>query len=78
MAKGKPCKNPACSEYPYYGVAPHVCYFRMGKKIGQSKMLPRSKWPRNFLPEEGGKCGVYYCPTCLYGMPPKPKRRGKR
>lgn len=69
--KGK-CTNKECGEFPYYGVGPHTCYFRRGPqfKIGQSKMMPRSKWPKNFVSEaEGAKTGVWYCPVCLWGKP---------
>ncbi len=68
----EPCANPDCSEYPYYGVAPHECYFKRGPdfKIGQSLPLPRNEWPKNFRPDpDGDSCGMYYCPVCLSGMP---------
>lgn len=38
--------------YPYYGVGPHVCGWRMGKPVvGHSKGLPASEWPDNFQPD---------------------------
>lgn len=86
MSARKPCKNPDCDVYPYYGVAPHICFFRRGKqfKMGQSKLLPRNKWPRYFVEDtsEGSKpgylpCGTYHCPKCLAGVPKKPKRKGR-
>lgn len=74
----KPCKNADCKVFPYYGVAPHKCYYKKGPEftIGQSDVLPVETWPENFVPdlEEGETaetvkhpCGVYYCPECLQG-----------
>lgn len=72
------CSDPECGAYPYYGVAPHECFYKRGAEftIGQSIGLPPSQWPPNFVPdlEEGetaetvaypNACGVYYCPTCV-------------
>lgn len=65
------CDNPDHDAYPLYGVAPHKCFYKIGKKIGQSEILPQSKWPDNFTPdpdipkdelEKYGACGVYTCP----------------
>lgn len=62
--------------YPYYGVAPHLCYYTLGKPIGESEQVERSMWPANFEwdPESGepdareGKspgAGVYtHCLKC--------------
>ena len=58
--------------YPYYGVAPHVCGFRLGLPvIGSSKELPQTEWPANYAhdgaPNEGGYPGngVYtHCMSC--------------
>lgn len=76
------CKNPDCNFYPHYGVAPHKCYYKLGKDkiIGQSQLLPVSEWPKNFIPDLGEgetaetlkypkACGTYYCPECLKGYP---------
>jgi hypothetical protein len=76
------CLNPDCGLHPYYGVAPHECYYKKGPEymIGQSTLLPQSQWPDNFVldlepgedPETGAypnACGVYYCPACLAGHP---------
>lgn len=56
--------------YPHYGVAPHECYFRLGKQIGRSKFLSKSDWPENFTPdaETNNECGIYrFCPYCNAG-----------
>lgn len=38
--------------YPYYGVGPHICGWRMGKPVvGHSKGLPKQDWPENFQPD---------------------------
>jgi hypothetical protein len=76
------CTNPDCGLYPYYGVAPHECFYKKGPDhtIGQSTLLPPSEWPRGFVLDlEPGEdpatvaypnaCGVYYCPDCLAGCP---------
>jgi hypothetical protein len=76
------CKNPECGDYPYYGVAPHECFYKRGAEftIGQSLVKPVNEWPDNFALEvlKGEKpedvkypnaCGVYYCPDCKRGMP---------
>jgi hypothetical protein len=76
------CAAPDCNLYPYYGVAPHICFYKRGDEfsIGQSIGLPPSQWPDNFVPDlEPGEtaetvaypnaCGVYYCPACKHGMP---------
>lgn len=81
------CSNPECGEYPYYGVAPHECFYKKGPEftVGQSTLLPRAHWPDSFvldlMPGEDPEtvaypsaCGVYYCPDCRAGMaaPPAP------
>jgi hypothetical protein len=57
--------------YPYYGVAPHQHDMaKTGTFLGSTVLEPPSKWPKNFRPDpEGDSCGMYYCPTCLSGMP---------
>lgn len=75
------CANPACDDYPYYGVAPHECFYKKGAEFmpGQSTLLHRHEWPSNFVLDiEPGEdpatieypnaCGVYYCPTCEHGL----------
>lgn len=77
------CADPEHDFYPYYGVAPHECYYKKGPefRIGESTIHPVSEWPDNFVVElEPGEtaeqaqaasaCGVYYCSTCKAGMPP--------
>jgi hypothetical protein len=42
------CGYPNSAEclFPYYGVAPHICFYKMeGKKIGESTLLPTSSYP---------------------------------
>lgn len=40
------------SIYPYYGVAPHNCGWRLGHpEIGTSQQLPEFMWPENFKPD---------------------------
>lgn len=34
-----------------YGPAPHNCYYKINKQIGQSKLKPLSEYPDNFLPD---------------------------
>lgn len=75
------CRNEECNLYPYYGVAPHECFYKRGEEftIGQSLLKPKEEWPDNFRldiePGEDpaiikypGACGVYYCPDCKKGM----------
>lgn len=73
-----------CDDFPYYGVAPHECYWRKpggfeGNKLGTSTVNPLENWPDNFLAEINpnvdiksqlsyGLCGIYYCPACKRGM----------
>jgi hypothetical protein len=85
------CANPECGEYPYYGVAPHECFYKKGPEytVGQSTLLPRNEWPDNFVLDlEPGEdpatvrypsaCGTYYCPTCRAGMPAQGIEAGGR
>ena len=66
--------------FPYYGVAPHRCGFRMGKPaLGFSEELPQSEWPKNYQhegePNPGGYPGggIYtHCLAC--GAPGKDGR----
>ena len=60
------------SIYPYYGVGPHVCGWRMGKPvIGHSVGTPVSEWPENFVPDpeygeqDDGKPSVGAWTHCL-------------
>lgn len=78
------CSHPDCSYYPYYGVAPHECYWRKeggfeANPLGTSTIEPLEKWPENFLAEidlaadvelqlSWGLCGVFVCPTCGSGI----------
>ena len=63
--------------YPYLGAAPHECFFRLGLEVGQSRELPESEWPENFIldPDEGPatgypRLGVYtHCLHCGAGEP---------
>lgn len=69
---------PSCDDgtggcaYPYYGVAPHTCFYKLGTAPGTSQELPESEWPDTFVldPEEGPatgypRCGTYLrCPEC--------------
>jgi len=79
------CKNEECDIYPYYGVAPHECFFRkeggFKNSLGTSTIKPHSKWPDNFLAEvnpnkpineqlKNGLCGIYFCPSCKSGVKP--------
>lgn len=73
------CTNPQCEQWPVYGVAPHTCYWKLGKQIGQSELAAQHNWPDNFVLElEPGEkiedvkypnaTGIYFCPTCKRGM----------
>lgn len=61
--------------YPYYGVAPHICGYKLGKPVlGHSVEAPREEWPANFKvdgdPNPGGYPvqGVYtHCLACGRG-----------
>ena len=60
---GEPC-------FPSYGVAPHVCHFKIGRPMGGSVFLPESDWPDNFKPDpDNPGCGTYWCPKCGHGKP---------
>lgn len=64
------------SAFPYYGVAPHQCFYALGLQPGQSRELPESEWPENFVldPEAGPatgfpRCGTYtHCLHCGAGI----------
>jgi hypothetical protein len=50
------------SVYPYYGAAPHICGWRLGKPmVGHSVTAPREEWPENFRedPEHPSTPGQY-------------------
>lgn len=82
-----PC-NDECDNYPYYGVAPHECFWRKpggfeGNKLGTSTIDPVNTWPKNFYAEIveeqtvtqqmlGSLTGVYYCPCCMSGAGDSP------
>jgi len=56
--------------YPDYGVAPHECYYKKpGGQVGDSTLLPKSEWPKNFV--EDVDCpglGIYtHCLNCGAG-----------
>lgn len=55
--------------YPFYGVAPHICHWKIGTPIGQSVLLPKEQWPENFRPDqEVDGLGVYtHCLNCGRG-----------
>ena len=69
--------------YPYYGVGPHVCGWRLGKPVvGHSEGIPASEWPENFQPDpehgdqDDGKppLGVWtHCMHCGAGKEPTPQ-----
>lgn len=76
------CINDECDNYPYYGCAPHECYFKkpggFDNPLGTSTVYGFEKWPGNFYAEiedvnnikqelSGRLCGVYYCPECSDG-----------
>lgn len=78
------CKNKDCHFYPYYGVAPHICYHKQeggfSNPLGTSKRAEASNplFESFELDIDGidpnaevyaGGCGVYYCPDCKKGMP---------
>lgn len=80
----KACDHKDCDSYPYYGVAPHECYWRkpsgFENPLGTSAIMPLDAWPANFFAEidrdnpvidqlSWGLCGVYICPSC--GTAPK-------
>ena len=45
--------------YPYYGTAPHECFYKIGASVGGSRELPESEWPANFVldPDSGPATG---------------------
>lgn len=68
--------------FPYYGVAPHRCFWTIpGATVGESRELPESEWPENFRldPETGPatgapRGGVYtHCLECGAGESPAKK-----
>lgn len=68
------CIHCAEGEYPIYGVAPHECYWKIpGAVIGESRILPKDRWPPNFTPDpDAPNCGTYECPAC-FGATHKPQ-----
>lgn len=67
--------------YPYYGVAPHVCFYKIpGATIGQSRLLPQSEWPANYAPDEDEPgCGTYtHCLECGAGDVPSDQSSGEQ
>jgi hypothetical protein len=82
---GGPQCCPACDDgtgssvFPHYGVAPHLCGWRMGMPaIGSSVELPCAQWPANFEPDPDAPsvdgypgAGSYrYCLECGAGDRP--------
>lgn len=63
------CDAEDCGCYPHYGVAPHDCFWRIGKPFGESRVHPRSSWPANFIedPDVPG-LGTYLCPSCMRSL----------
>ena len=62
------------SVYPYYGVAPHECYFRKQggfkqNQLGTSTLKPKLEWPENFEEDKDALgLGVYtHCLICGAG-----------
>lgn len=59
---------PACDDgeggciYPYYGCAPHTCFYKLGRPPGGSEEAPESEWPENFVldPEAGPRTRTGY------------------
>jgi hypothetical protein len=51
---------------PLYGVAPHDCFYKLGKQIGQSEVNTQDTWPENFEidQESNGQCGIWHCLAC--------------
>jgi len=56
--------------YPYYGVAPHECYYKkpggFNNPLGTSTIEPVEDWLENFVEDsEAEGCGVYtHCLEC--------------
>ncbi|HGL4258445.1 TPA: hypothetical protein ACKE3D_002125 [Burkholderia dolosa] len=83
MAECATCNNGEL--LPQYGVAPHDCFYKLGKSMGQSVTHPRDSWPSNFEldAESNGQCGIFHCPDCgprfRAGLPvePEPERDTK-
>jgi hypothetical protein len=60
----------------WYGVAPHICYHKIGAPFGHSQPLPTDTWEmEGFVPEietnetwemigYPNGCGVFYCTEC--------------
>lgn len=62
------CSNPDCNIYPFYGVAPHICYYKLGLSIGQSFFFNKKDDPDNFVRDKyDPECGTYFCPECKSG-----------
>jgi hypothetical protein len=66
---GEAIKCATCQDgtlLPQYGVAPHDCYHKLGKSIGQSEAHSADAWPSNFEvdSESNGECGLFHCPAC--------------
>lgn len=57
------------SAFPYYGVGPHTCFYKIpGAQIGQSQPLPEHEWPRNYAEDKSSPgLGFYWCPECGHG-----------
>lgn len=64
------------SIYPIYGVAPHDCFFKIGKNIGESRLHDQTNLPENFVGDKDTinddglfACGTYtHCLECGAGL----------
>ena len=69
------CTDPdgeAC--LPSYGPAPHNCFYKIGKPMGQSETLPRDQWPEGFTEDPNEPdMGTYWCEHCGHGKPEEQK-----
>ena len=72
------CEHPRHAEYPYFGVGPHLCFYKRGPGFvpGQSLAVPRGQWPANFTPDpddpvedDTAPVGVWTCPGCATNSP---------
>jgi hypothetical protein len=67
LSKCKTCLDGVI--FPQYGVAPHTHNLirTNGSFIGSTELIPKAKWPENYVDYDEG-CGVYYCPEkeCKY------------
>ena len=63
--RGTKCKK--CADgyfYPQYGLAPHIHVGEDHVIFGSTRILPRDRWPENFVEDKDDPgCGIYYCPN---------------